>query len=141
MPERNYDHRDVVDKLGVKPGHAVVLASEAGPLDEGLRERVLAKTARPEADPDEPVDVALVTVDAGTDAAATLARWRRRLRPAGAVWLLSPKRGRPHYVDQRELIAAGQEAGLVNNKSCSVSDTTSAFRFVIRRADRPAASR
>jgi ligand-binding sensor domain-containing protein len=55
----------------------------------------------------------------------------------GGIWLLSPKRGLPGYVNQSELIAAGLEAGLVDNKSCSVSETTSGLRFVIRRADRP----
>jgi hypothetical protein len=41
-------------------------------------------------------------------------------------------------VDLRELIGAGPAAGLVDNKSCSVSDTTSGMRFVIRLADRTA---
>ena len=43
----------------------------------------------------------------------------------------------PGYVDQNDLIAAGGPAGLVDNKVCSVSDTVSAMRFVIRRVDRP----
>lgn len=135
MPERDYGHRDVLDKLGIKPGHAV--AFEGGRLDFVLRERVLARAGRPPAEADEAVDVALVAVDDGTDAAAVLTRWKKRLHPAGGVWLLTPKRGQPGYVDQRELILAGQDAGLVDNKSCSVSDTTSGMRFVIRKIDRP----
>ena len=137
MPERDYSRRDVVDKLGVKPGHAVAFAAEGGTIDPALRERILTRAGRPPATPDEPVDVALVAVDDGIDATAVLARWKPRLDPAGGIWLLSPKRGQAGYVDQRALIAAGQAAGLVDNKSCSVSETTSAMRFVIRKADRP----
>nr|MBA2451381.1 DUF3052 family protein [Chloroflexota bacterium] len=70
---------------------------------------------------------------------ALLETWKPRLQPNGGIWLLTPKRGQPGYVDQRELIAAGLAAGLVDNKVCSVSDTTSAMRFVIRKADRPPA--
>ena len=137
MPDKDYGHRDVVDKLGVKPGHAVAFADGGGQLDPTLRERVLARAGRPPAEADEPVDVALVAVDDGTDAAAVLTRWKKRLHPAGGVWLLTPKRDQTGYLDQRELILAGQAAGLVDNKSCSVSDTTSGMRFVIRKADRP----
>ncbi len=73
------------------------------------------------------------------DVVALLQHWRSRLEPAGGIWLLTPKRGQPGYVDQRDLIAAGLAAELVDNKVCSVSDTTSAMRFVIRKRDRPTA--
>lgn len=137
MPERDYSHRDMVDKLGIKPGHAVAFATECGDFEDLLAHQVLDRAGRPAAAPEEPADVVLTTADAGTDAVAVLERWRPRLRPSGGIWLLTPKRGRPGYVDQRDLIAAGLAAGLVDNKSCSVSDTTSAIRFVIRRRDRP----
>ena len=35
-PERDYSHRSVVDKLGVKPGAAVQFDETAGPLDADL---------------------------------------------------------------------------------------------------------
>ena len=137
MADKDYSHRDVVDKLGIKPGHAIATVAGAGPLDEGLRDRVLGRTGRPPAGDDEAADVVLATADDATDAVALLERWKLRLRPNGGIWLLTPKRGRPGYVDQRELIPAGLAAGLVDNKSCSISEETSAMRFVIRRADRP----
>lgn len=137
MPDKDYSHRDVVDKLGVKPGYAVAFVAAAGPLDGALRERILRRVGRPPADDGEPVDLVLATSDVATDAVALLGCWTPRLRPTGGIWLLTPKRGRPGYVDQRALIAAGLAAGLVDNKVCSVSDTTSAMRFVIRKADRP----
>jgi hypothetical protein len=136
-PERDYSHRDVVDKLGIKPGSAVAFAAAPAELDPDLRERTLARAGRDIASPDEPVDVVLIGADASTDVQRVLTEWRGRIDPAGGIWLLTPKRGQPGYVDQRELILAGPSAGVVDNKLCSVDDTTSAMRFVIRRTDRP----
>jgi hypothetical protein len=80
-----------------------------------------------------------VAIDQSTDAAAELERLKRkrkrRLQPAGGIWLLRSKRARPGYVNQGELIQAGKSAGLVDNKVCSVSDGSdgiSGMRFVIR---------
>ncbi len=139
MAHKDYSHRDVVDKLGIQLGYGVVFDDDTWPLDEALRRRVLDRADRLAVEPentDDAVDVVLVTVDDTTDAVAVLQRWRSRVRPAGAVWLLSPKRGQRGYVDQRALIDAGPDARMVDNKSCSVSDTVSGIRFVIRRTDR-----
>jgi hypothetical protein len=134
VPEKDYSHRDVVDKLGIKPGHAVALV---GPAEPALRQKVLDRTGRPPAAADEPADVVLVWADATTDAVKTLEDWKTKIDPSGGIWLLTPKRTQPGYVDQNDLIEAGKQAGVVDNKICSVSDTTSGMRFVIRKADRP----
>ena len=95
------------------------------------------RAGRAEAQPDgEPLDVVLVGADASTDVASVLETWRARIDQAGGIWLLTPKRGQAGYVDQRELIAAGPAAGVVDNKTCSVDERTSAMRFVIRKTDR-----
>ncbi len=138
MAHKDYSHRAIVDKLGIKPGHAVVFVSEAGQIDETLRQQVLARTSRPPVSTGETVDVVLVMADNSTDVVAVLQQWRAQLAPNGGIWLLTPRRDQQGYVDQRELISAGLTAGLVDNKVCSVSDATSAMRFVFRRTDRPA---
>jgi hypothetical protein len=134
--ERDYSHRDIVDKLGIKPGFAVAFDQAPLAIDLELQQRALAKAGRPAATDDEPLDVVLVGADASTDVEAVLGRWRGRIDQAGGIWLLTPKRGQPGYVDQRDLILAGPAAGVVDNKTCSVSDTVSGIRFVIRKADR-----
>jgi hypothetical protein len=134
--ERDYSHRDVVDKLGIKPGYAVAFEHAPMRVDRDLRARALAKAGREEATADEPIDVVLVGADASTQVEKVLERWRTRIDPAGGIWVLTPKRGQPGYVDQRELILAGPAAGVVDNKTCSVSDTLSGIRFVIRKVDR-----
>ena len=136
MAERDYSHRDVVDKLGIKPGFALAFDQAPAAIDPGLRERALDRAGRPAAADDERVDVVLVGADASTDVEAVLSRWRARIDAAGGIWLLTPKRGQPGYIDQRELILAGPAAGVVDNKTCSVSDTVSGIRFVIRKTDR-----
>jgi hypothetical protein len=136
VPERDYSERDVLDKLGIKPGQAVAFAQGAGQIESGLRQRILARTERPPAGPEEAVDVVLALVDERTDITAVLRRWKARLKPNGSIWLLSARRGHPGYINQQALIAAGQEAGVVDNKVCSLSTQFSAMRFVIRKAER-----
>jgi hypothetical protein len=136
QPERDYSHRGVVDKLGIKPGHAVSFQASPRPIARDLEQQALDRTGREPASAAEPADVVLVGADATTDVLGVLSHWRTRIDPAGGIWLLTPKRGQPGYVDQRELIAAGPAAGLVDNKICSIDDHTSAMRFVIRKIDR-----
>ena len=136
QPERDYSHRSVVDKLGIKPGHAVAFQAAPQSIPPALYAEALERAGRDPAAPDEPPDVVLVGADAATDVHTVLSYWRTRIDPAGGIWLLTPKRGQPGYLDQRELIQAGPAAGLVDNKICSVDDHTSALRFVIRKTDR-----
>jgi hypothetical protein len=134
--ERDYSHRDVVDKLGIKPGFAIAFDASPRSIEPALRAHALARAGRDEAEGQEPVDVVLVGADASTDAVSVLTSWRARIDQAGGIWLLTPKRGQAGYVDQRLLIEAGPAAGVVDNKICSIDDTTSAMRFVIRKTDR-----
>jgi hypothetical protein len=136
MPEKNYQHRDILDKLGIKAGQAIAFSHEAWKIDLALLQRIIERADRSPATEDEALDIALVTIDETSDAVEVLTKWRQRLTPGGSIWLLTAKRGQPGYVDQRELIAAGQQAEVVDNKVCSVSTTMSAMRFVIRKKDR-----
>jgi hypothetical protein len=56
------------------------------------------------------------------------------LRRDAALWIVRP-RGSP-LITEREVLAAGLEAGLVDVKVVHFSETHSAARFVFRRADR-----
>ena len=134
--ERDYSHRSTVDKLGIKPGLAVAFDSAPRPVAAELRGSALERAGRDAAAADEPADVVLIGADDSTDVVGVLTTWRERIDPAGGIWLLTPKRGQPGYVDQRDLILAGPSAGLVDNKICSVDERTSAMRFVIRKTDR-----
>jgi len=136
VPEKDYSQRDILDKLEIKPGQTVAFAHGAGQIENDLRQRILARTERPPAASEEMVDIVLALVDERTDITAVLRRWKNRLRPNGGIWLLTAKRGHPGYINQQALIAAGQEAGVVDNKICSISTQFSAMRFVTRKAER-----
>lgn len=136
MPEKSYQDRSVVEKLGIKPGHAVALAHEAREIDPDLSQAIIERTGRPPATEDEGLDIVLAIIDETSDAVEVLKKWRTHLVPNGGIWLLTAKRGQPGYVDQRELIGAGEQAQVVDNKVCSVSPTISAIRFVTRKKDR-----
>ena len=136
MPERDYSHRSAVDKLGIKPGFAVAFVAAPQPIASDLRTGVLERAGRAPAQPGEPPDVVLVGADASTDVVQLLSHWRAKIDQAGGIWLLTPKRGQPGYINHTDLIPLGAAAGLVDNKICSVSDTLSGMRFVIRKVDR-----
>ena len=140
MPEKNYQDRNILDKLGIKPGHAVAFAHEAREIDPHLSQPIIERTGRFPATEDETLDIVLAVIDETTDTVRVLKKWREHLAPNGGIWLLTAKRGQPGYVDQRELIDAGQQAEVVDNKVCSVSPTLSAIRFVIRKKDRQPAN-
>ena len=137
MPDRDYSHRDVIDKLGIKQGHAVAFSHGLVGLDEQLLRRVLERTGREVAQEGEPIDIVLAIVDNVAEAGAVFENWMPRLRPNGGIWLLSRKRGWPEYIDQNRLMEVGLAAGMVDNKTCSVDERTSAMRFVFRKKDRP----
>ena len=136
MSEKKYQDRSVLDKLGIQPGHAIAFVTDVQAIAPELLQSIIERTGRSPATADEALDIVLAMIDENTDAVELLREWRQHLKPTGGIWLLTPKRGQPGYVDQRELIAAGQQAGVVDNKICSISSTISAMRFVIRKKER-----
>ena len=85
--------------------------------------------------PPQPVDLVFI----GATEVGDLRRLKEAkswIEPNGAIWVVRPKGGRSALRDT-DLIAAGQAAGLVDNKIASFSDTQGAMRFVFRLRDRP----
>ena len=130
-PERDYSHRALLDKLGVKPGQqvAVLDVNDAAFLKE-LAARVpnfaREKTSK---------DADLIFLAA--EEIKTLARMKSlagAIQKAGAIWVVYPK-GQKH-IREVDVIAAGKSAGLTDNKVCRFSDTHTALRFVVPLARR-----
>jgi hypothetical protein len=132
-----YAAKDLVDKLGVRPGDAVLLA---GPKrDADLIRRIRAKAGRPAARAGETADIVVLWPPNAATLTADLRTLRTRITDTAGIWVITAKRdrerpGRPYLGN--DLIALGLAAGLVDNKICSVSDEDTAMRFVIRKADR-----
>jgi hypothetical protein len=131
-----YAAKDVLDKLGVKPGDAVLIA---GTPDADLVARARKKAGRPSARAGELADVVLYWPRSASDLTAKLKALRKRIVESGGIWVISAKRGqertgRPYLAN--DVITLGLAAGLVDNKICSVSERETAMRFVVRRSDR-----
>lgn len=128
-----YAARDVIDKLGIQPGHAVRVVGRG---DRNLVERVRAKTGRRLVGGREQANVILYFPKSQEQVTPTLKKLKNHIAPDGGIWVISAKKGGTPYLPDSILIPLGLAAGLVDNKICSVSDEESAMRFVIRRSER-----
>jgi Protein of unknown function (DUF3052) len=128
--ERDYSHRSVVQKLGVKPEERVEIAGDVGP---SLRRDVTEKLGRGLVRSGE-LDGAIVLVKSVEQAKETLVRYRHRLRDSGYLWILTRKRGHEHYLNQMTLVPHAKRIGLIDNKTCSIDEERSGIRFVVPRA-------
>jgi hypothetical protein len=137
MSEKDYSHRDVLDKLGLKPGQAV---RAVGGGDRELLARVREKVGRGLVR-SRLADVVLYWPKSSAEITPTLAELRQGLAQTGGIWVFTAKLGQTSasgmaYLNQSDVIPLGLAAGLVDNKSCSVSERESGIRFVIRKRER-----
>jgi hypothetical protein len=125
-PERDYSHRSLLDKLGVKPGQKIgVLGVEDALFLNELATRV-PEFAREK--PPAGADMVLLGAE-NRKALAKLTSLASTIQKAGAIWIVYPK-GQLH-IREADVIAAGKSAGLTDNKVCRFSETHTALRFVI----------
>ena len=137
MSMAGYSGTPLPRKLGIKPGHRVLLLGAPqgfvegtlGELPEGVR---VGSRATGEAD----VIVAFHTRRA--DLAQRMPALRERMVPAAGLWIAWPKRAAKVETDLtedvvRELALANT---LVDNKVCAIDETWSGLRLVIRLRDR-----
>lgn len=128
--QAGYSGTPLPTKLGIKPGHRVLLAAapagfDLGPLP-GVEVHRRAGSAA--------YDVVLLFVTRRHDLLARLDGLRTRLTPAGGLWVVWPKRasGVPSDLDENVLRDVVLPTGMVDNKVCAVDQTWSGLRFVVR---------
>jgi hypothetical protein len=124
-------------KLGIKPGHRVLVLRAPDGFALDVEDAVVRTTARDKA------DVILSFHDSRAELAKRMPQLRERMEPAAGLWIAWPKRssGVPTDLTEdvvRELALANV---LVDNKVCAIDTTWSALRLVIRLRDRPASGR
>jgi len=131
MAERSYEHRSLLDKLGIKPGMRVAIfgVDDAAFLAD-LRERT-ADISVGQAPLES--DAILLAVD-GPDDMRRLTDLRGRIKANGAVWAVFRK-GRKDF-NENDVLRLGLESGLVDVKVVRFSETHTALKFVIRKAER-----
>ncbi len=123
--------KSLLDKLGVKAdaricmlGMDAAFASEVGSLAE--RAPLTALRGR--------FDLMFCSLESEADL-GRVARCKEHLVPNGALWLVAPK-GKTSLVPDRVLRAAISDAGLVDTKVVSFSETHTALKAVIPVAKR-----
>src|SRR5262249_3059021 len=133
-----YSGTPLVQKLGIKPGHRVlVIGSPAdfmgtlGKLPDGVL--VLGPRSR------ATCDVVVLFVADGLTLTKCFKRLAARIKPTGGLWIGWPKKASGVATDLTEdrVRQVGLSAGLVDNKVCAIDETWSGLRFVIRIRDRP----
>lgn len=128
-----YAARDITDKLGIKEGAAFRVVGRG---DIVLTARVEARSGRPSVTARSKAKVILYWPRSAGEVTKTLTKLKTQITPDGGIWVVSAKKGGEPYLPDRILIPLGLAAGLVDNKICSVSETQTAMRFVIRRSER-----
>jgi hypothetical protein len=130
-PERDYSHRLLVDKLGIKAGQRIsVMGVESAEFLVELATRVpdysggkLVKDA----------DLIFFSAEARKDL-ERLEFLAKAIQSKGAIWVVYPKGQK--YIREIDVITAAKSAGLVDNKVCSFSPTHTALRLSIPIAKR-----
>ena len=127
----------LLDKLGVRPGARIAIVGDVDP-DGSFRAQLADRTSDvtlglPRAD--TVTDLVFLAADSTADL-APLRDLRRRIKPAGGIWVVSRK-GTAATLRDVEVMAAGREAGLIDNKVVAFSETHTSLRLVIPVADRP----
>jgi hypothetical protein len=132
-----YSGTPLPQKLGIKPGHRLLVLGapdEFLPADLGpLPEVTVLRRAAP------PVDVAVVFAVTRDELVRRFAAAQRVLTADGGLWVAYPKKASkvPTELDFGVVQRWGLDAGLVDNKSCAVTEVWSGLRFVVRVAERP----
>ncbi len=117
----------LLDKLGIRPGMRVALIDIE---DEDIRPLLAGRTSDiTEGWPEPDTDVVLLGADSMAQL-AVLPDLAGRIRPNGAIWVVSRK-GKAATLRDVEVMGAAKASGLVDNKVASFSPTHTSLRLVI----------
>jgi hypothetical protein len=130
---KDYSQTPLPKKLGIKDGSRVGLQGAPRGFAEilGIEPRTRGE-----------LDVVVLFATRRGELTRAFAPLARRLAPAGGLWIAWPKKSAEVESDLsfESVQGIGLDAGLVDNKSCSIDETWQALRFVYRLEDRPTSS-
>ena len=125
--------KGLMDKLGVREGDATAVVSE---LDIAFLDELRSKTKHVSQELAPASDLVFYRADRPADL-DRLSELRSAIKPDGAIWVVSPK-GKTAQIKDTDVMAAARDAGLVDTKVVSFSDTHTALKLVIPRDKRGA---
>jgi hypothetical protein len=126
--------KGLLDKLGVKDGASVTVL---GVNDAAFLGQLESKAGAVTSTLAQDLDFVFYEADDIEDL-LRLAELKQGIRANGAIWVISPK-GKGARLKDVDVMAAAREAGLVDTKVVSFSDTHTALKLVIPKAARPPA--
>ena len=137
QPHKDYSGTPLPKKLGIREGARVYLAGAPEGFDTVLDPLPTGVQRLGRADSN--MDVVLLFVTRERDLRSRFAKLAARLEPAGRLWVAWPKKAAtlPTDLDFDTVQRIGLEAGLVDNKSASVTEEFQGLQFVYRLKDRP----
>ena len=137
QPHKDYSGTPLPKKLGIREGARVLVAgapegfdAALGPLPTGVQRLGRAGSS---------MDVVLLFVTEERILRTRFSTLADGLDPAGRLWVSWPKKaaGLPTDLDFATVQRIGLDAGLVDNKSASISESFQGLQFVYRLKDRP----
>jgi hypothetical protein len=134
LSSAGYSGTPLPKKLGIKPGHVVLL--DGAP--EGFTLGPLPAVTLHSRPAKGPYDVVLLFCPDRRRLERRFLPLAERLVTNGGLWVAWPKRssGVPTDLDENQARDVGLAAGLVDNKVCAIDETWSGLRFVYRLKDR-----
>jgi hypothetical protein len=132
----DYSGTPLAKKLGIKPGAEVALVGTPPTFREALEP--LPQGIRVHSRPRGELDLIVFFSAQRTELARRFPALARTLTEAGGLWVAWPKKASPIENDLsfEKVQRIGLDAGLVDNKSCSIDQDWQALRFVYRLEDR-----
>lgn len=117
--------KGLMDKLGVKPESKVTIL---GLKDESFISQLTGRTSDISKRRRKNADIVFLQVESIKDLSklAPLQEWIKR---DGVIWVIAPK-GKQH-IKESDVLEAGKQAGLVDTKVASFSETHTAHKLVI----------
>jgi hypothetical protein len=131
-----YSATPLVQKIGIKPGHRLLLRNEPpgflsdlGRLPDGVapRKRLAGKA-----------NVVVFFTDKVASLEKDFAALAGAIKPDGMLWIAWPKKASGRVTDLTEDVVrrVALERGLVDVKVCAIDDTWSGLKLVVRLKDR-----
>jgi hypothetical protein len=137
-PSHNdYSGTPLWKKLGIREGSRVLIT---GQVPDGFSPGPLPPAVELLHRPAGDMDVALLFSTSIAEIQRRLPALAKRMQPAGRLWIAWPKRAAKVDTDTtfENVQGVGLDAGLVDNKSASITDVFQGIQFVMRLRDRPA---
>jgi hypothetical protein len=132
---KDYSGTPLPRKLGIREGSRVLVVNPPegfalGPLPAEVDLLARASTG---------MDVVVLFATNASDLTAGFGKFVPRMDPAGRIWICWPKKAARLSTDVTFEVAhsIGLDAGLVDNKSASITDAFQGLQFVLRLKDRP----